>query len=61
VVWAILSEVSADDKRKLARLGVWWTFRGLNVVEVRVGVRKEDVDVELLVMDAVWKEIVPRP
>jgi len=32
----------------------------LNVAEVRVGVRTEGVDVELLALDVVWKEMPPQ-
>jgi len=41
----------ADYKKKLGRLGVWWTFQSWIVVEVRVGVRTEDVGVVRLAQD----------
>jgi len=43
------------SRRELGLLGVWWTFRSLNVAEARADVRMDGVGVELLVPDVVWR------
>jgi len=54
----ILLEVAVVDSRKeFGLLGVWWTFRSLNVAEARADVRMDGVGVELLVPDVVWRAI----
>lgn len=49
-----------DDRRTLDRLGVWWTFRDLNVAEVRADVRMGDAGVELPALDVAWKAMLPQ-
>ena len=55
VAQVIFLGVAVDGRSKLGQLGVWWTFRSLNVVGVHVDVRMDGVDVEFLVLDVVWK------
>ena len=50
----ILLGVVVDYRGRLGRLGVWWTFQSLIVVEVHVDVRMDGVGVELLVLVVVW-------
>ena len=47
--------VTVDGRKKLGRLGVWWTCQNSNAVEAPVGVRTEGVGAEHLVLDVVWK------
>lgn len=54
----ILLGVVVDYRGRLGRLGVWWTFQSLIVVEVHVDVRMDGVGVELLVPGVVWKAML---
>jgi hypothetical protein len=50
--------VTTDSKRKPGLLGAWSKFPSSNVVRARVGALMEDAGAGILVLGAVWKEIL---